>query len=558
MALLIKNNGPYLVSVTGYKADPEETEVIIPDGVTQICEDVFLNCNNIESITLPESIRLIESRAFKGCVNLSKVSFIGTPKLDQVSKDAFDECPKLVIDSSFIAIGSTLFKYIGNDEIVTVPNHFKRIASNAFDESIGYYIERSDYREYASRLKEVKIKKVILPESIVEIENRAFWKCTALELINIPSKIQTINEFTFYGCESLVSISLPFGIKSIKCAAFKGCKKLSSITIPEGLQELDISVFEGCENLRNIDLPLSLEIYGQGAIPGENFKSVVGQNVTKIVQCYWQSDIEPFYVFPKIKINRSIKPYFCMLLSLGYCLSSDRYSAEVAKTYDRYIQKNGSKIIEFAEKRGIEGIEAFCIEHGYLMAANSEYVDEQKIVLNGSKYCNDEIDFNGFPECYDTDDLPSNKHLIQFVNHNFYIYTLDGVKNAACLGKTSMAMCILLLDGVLKSREFQDTKKSEMFGGWFSLLFEGYGIRDARDRDLTPFFGDILESFVKYGIIFKVPLPDESDTIYVIRDYKKYLSDSHEYTLPDGLLSKTKRLISGWKKQLLSWEEEFL
>ena len=47
--------------------------VIIPEGVEEIGEQAFLGCKNLKSITLPASLRRIGRRAFARCENLESV-----------------------------------------------------------------------------------------------------------------------------------------------------------------------------------------------------------------------------------------------------------------------------------------------------------------------------------------------------------------------------------------------------------------------------------------------------------------------------------------------------
>jgi hypothetical protein len=45
----------------------DETNVIVPEGVTSIGENAFQGCTHIESITLPEGITSIGQWAFSNC-----------------------------------------------------------------------------------------------------------------------------------------------------------------------------------------------------------------------------------------------------------------------------------------------------------------------------------------------------------------------------------------------------------------------------------------------------------------------------------------------------------
>ncbi|MCQ2052267.1 MAG: leucine-rich repeat domain-containing protein, partial [Bacteroidaceae bacterium] len=49
-------------------------DVIIPDGVTLILENVFRDRTDITSVTMPESFKSIKSNAFRGCRNLKSIN----------------------------------------------------------------------------------------------------------------------------------------------------------------------------------------------------------------------------------------------------------------------------------------------------------------------------------------------------------------------------------------------------------------------------------------------------------------------------------------------------
>lgn len=61
--------------------------ITIPEGVTEIKTKAFNGCTGLTAVTLPNILRKIYSSAFDGCTNLSSVTF-GT-NIDEISMDAF-------------------------------------------------------------------------------------------------------------------------------------------------------------------------------------------------------------------------------------------------------------------------------------------------------------------------------------------------------------------------------------------------------------------------------------------------------------------------------------
>jgi len=96
---------------------------------------------------------------------------------------------------------------------------------------------------------------VIVPSSIVDIEEYAFWECKQLSIVDIQASITRIRVGTFSRCSSLVSVILPPCVKCIDGYAFYGCSSLISITLPSKLVSIGAVAFYQCTSLSAIELP---------------------------------------------------------------------------------------------------------------------------------------------------------------------------------------------------------------------------------------------------------------------------------------------------------------
>ncbi len=151
------------------------------------------------------------------------------------------------------------------------------------------------------------IHEVILPEGITEIGDKAFYQCTALEMVNFPASLTRIGDNAFRGCTSLErSIALPDGLKEIGDAAFSfcifleeieipgsvelfgkewfsGCIKLSRVVLDEGINEVPEAAFLNCSKLNYIRLPQSIQTIRNSAFIGSGIVSLnIPQNVSLI------------------------------------------------------------------------------------------------------------------------------------------------------------------------------------------------------------------------------------------------------------------------------------
>lgn len=66
------------------------TEVVIPEGVTEIGDWVFENCQNLERVVIHANVTSIGDRAFRACKNLTEIQYAGTRENWQlVAKDTY-------------------------------------------------------------------------------------------------------------------------------------------------------------------------------------------------------------------------------------------------------------------------------------------------------------------------------------------------------------------------------------------------------------------------------------------------------------------------------------
>jgi hypothetical protein len=59
----------------GLKGDKTLKSVQLPNGVTSIGGDAFMDCSALEAISIPKSLKRIERNAFVGCVSLRQIIF---------------------------------------------------------------------------------------------------------------------------------------------------------------------------------------------------------------------------------------------------------------------------------------------------------------------------------------------------------------------------------------------------------------------------------------------------------------------------------------------------
>lgn len=97
-----------------------------------------------------------------------------------------------------------------------------------------------------------KITSIIIPDSIITIQENAFYKCFQLETVHLGNGIIEIEAKVFYNCTSLNNISLPNSLEFLGEYAFAYCSNLKTIYIENSLEKLPVGVFYECKSLTDI------------------------------------------------------------------------------------------------------------------------------------------------------------------------------------------------------------------------------------------------------------------------------------------------------------------
>ena len=100
-----------------------------------------------------------------------------------------------------------------------------------------------------------------MPASLQKVGQQAFYHCKIRQIV-IPNGVTEIEKDTFYGCYLLNSVQLPAGLKRIGDSAFASCGSLYALDLPEGLEYIGSNAFDNCMILNRLILPASLQEIG--------------------------------------------------------------------------------------------------------------------------------------------------------------------------------------------------------------------------------------------------------------------------------------------------------
>ena len=230
--------GNVLGSTKGmFSSEPEmmKGDIAIPetlDGVTIVAigPHYFMQCTNLTSVTVPDSIRSIGEMAFSQCESLASVHL--SHNLASIGAHAFSGCKSL--------------------ESVQIPPAVQSVGEGAFCHC--------------------KMLAVIdLPQNVVHIGKGAFQGCSGLASVAIPKGVKVLEDNTFSGCFGLVAVSLPEGLVRIGDSAFhsplpsQNCADIRAVKLPSTLVTIGESAFSGCSGLTKIVIPDNVTTIGNYA-----------------------------------------------------------------------------------------------------------------------------------------------------------------------------------------------------------------------------------------------------------------------------------------------------
>lgn len=149
--------------------------------------------------------------------------------------------------------------YESKVSFLSIPNTIMEIGEKAFTNS--YNLER-----------------VVLPDKLEIIPKYCFSGCTTLKTIEIPDNVTKIDEGAFQ-YSGLESITLPQNVQYVGNFSFANSKSLQQINIPDALNHLGIAVFRDCPKLSLIEVPQSHSFF---AIHND---MLISKDTTKIFFC---------------------------------------------------------------------------------------------------------------------------------------------------------------------------------------------------------------------------------------------------------------------------------
>lgn len=205
--------------------------------VDSIAFDAFADSENLESVTIPDTVTYIESVAFPGCISLTSISIPET--VTGIGDYAFLNCPLLksvTIPASTDYIGEYAFGFCGDNGNFTKVDGFR---INYVKNTYGHYYAIKNGFASGSCLATKELSDGTLAITGYAGEDKSYA---------IPSeingkKVTAIYDDAFAGSNMLTNVTIPNSITMIGYQAFINCPLLKSVTIPASVDIINDKAF---------------------------------------------------------------------------------------------------------------------------------------------------------------------------------------------------------------------------------------------------------------------------------------------------------------------------
>ena len=260
------------------------TELVIPDGVTEIKNYVFYGINAVFNIAA-ETPTTVGASAFHAnavlvvpdaSVDAYRAAWGGYANQIAAKGDAY-----VTVDVEAMEATSGIMERVGIDKMASVAKLTVKGSINSYDviqfrdkmpllreldlsEATVVASDKAFYNGNSTKDNDLgayafyslsKLNYVKLPKGLVSVGGYMFCGCSYLREIELPETVQSIGNHAFYGCDALKEITIPAGVKSINYHTFYECYALERVILPNGLETIGSSAFSYCRNLKEIKLP---------------------------------------------------------------------------------------------------------------------------------------------------------------------------------------------------------------------------------------------------------------------------------------------------------------
>lgn len=222
-----------------YSAERKMGVITFSKDISIVGKNAFKDATTLTSISLPESIKRIDTYAFAGsglteftapqnCWGIGNYAFYGCGNLTQIDLAnvtviddyAFKNCrlTSVTIPESVIRLGVEPFKcstmrefhgpnLTGDSSCLVFEKGLVQLADGICKGLASYTIPDDVWVVFQGVFQDYKyLKKVTIPEGVKYVHQNAFQGCSSLKKVILPSTLEGLGNYAFKDCTSLASL----------------------------------------------------------------------------------------------------------------------------------------------------------------------------------------------------------------------------------------------------------------------------------------------------------------------------------------------------------------
>jgi len=237
-SLIVKGNGTYMNSPCNLDQDQKKKvqSIEIGKGVYSIATRGFDGCDNVQSLTISDSVEVIGACSFT-FLKAKNLTIPNSVKIINSSAFYACECEELTIGESVEIIDDYAFTMCSKVKSLVIPNSVKKLGDFSFNGT-----ESLETLVIGNSLKEINwaafafsgVKNIDFGDSVEIIGQATFSDCKRLSSLSFPKSVKTIATCAFSGCDSLQYVTIPKTVTLVGEGAFRSCPKLTGVKVEEG------------------------------------------------------------------------------------------------------------------------------------------------------------------------------------------------------------------------------------------------------------------------------------------------------------------------------------
>ncbi len=349
-----------------------------------------------------------------GIVHSGDYSSMGETLIDFVDSDGQELFIRLdaenkkfeIITNGFVYDGNVLYKYLGEEKNIVIPDEITEIAELSFSTlTAGRYhgldIETIDLKNVQkignSAFRQCEYLTKVTGKSVTELAGACFQSCIELYDIDMP-ELRIIGEMSFYGCDSIEEVEFDKAtfigagafsymgaitrakfsvVETVESMAFYDCPYLTEVNLGSAITEIQNEAFEAATETELLVVILEttdIVSFGLNVFAARNDYLIKVPDLETVLKYYKDSDI-----------NSEIAVHFAYRTENDGTFYSE-YLSRVALHGIFYMYGAPYGVYKLEEDGGVKKLEIYNYSYGDYRLSYTGTIDDNGLSLTSSGY----------------------------------------------------------------------------------------------------------------------------------------------------------------------------